>query len=54
MVDVKHKKCKHEECRTQPSYNCENETLVPKEDGMVNVKSTMWSIDTHRRVISGK
>ncbi len=41
---VNSKKCKHEGCRTHPSYNYENETKAffcseHKEDGMVNVRS---------------
>ena len=44
MVDVKHKTCEHEGCKTLPTYNKEGEIKARfcnehKEIGMINVKS---------------
>jgi hypothetical protein len=43
MIDVKHKKCVHPGCKTQPVYNVEGETTAlycvkHKLEGMINVK----------------
>jgi len=42
MIDIKHKTCKHENCKTRPCYNLENETkalycIIHKQENMVDI-----------------
>jgi hypothetical protein len=43
MIDVKSKRCQHEDCKTSPTYNFDGQTKAiycakHKEDGMIDVK----------------